>query len=232
MSAHSELRETVCQANLDLVQHGLVLLTWGNASGIDRQAGVIAIKPSGVNYAELTPESIVLVDLQGEAVAGDFRPSSDLPTHLQLYRAFPHIGGVAHTHSAKATAFAQACRPIPCLGTTHADHFYGPVPVTRKMHRAEVVAEYEANTGKVIAETFADLNPEAVPAVLVAQHGPFTWGRTASDAVLNSVVLEGAAAMALDTFGLSPQAEDIAPWLLDKHFLRKHGPDAYYGQQH
>lgn len=231
MPTHEALRDAVCAANLDLVRHGLVVVTWGNASGIDREAGVIAIKPSGVSYADLGPDSMVLVDMDGNAIEGDLRPSSDLPTHLALYHAFPRIGSVVHTHSTKATAFAQACQPIPCLGTTHADHFLGPVPVTRKLREDEVVGEYETNTAGVIVEAFEGLDPMTVPAVLVAQHGPFTWGRSPSDAALNSVVLEAVAGMALSTLELAPAAAAIDSYLLDRHFRRKHGPDAYYGQQ-
>ena len=230
MRDFSQLREHACRANLDLVAHGLVLGTWGNASVIDRDAGIVAIKPSGVRYPELTPESIVLVDLDGKTVSGALRPSSDLPTHLEIYRAFAGTGGVAHTHSHAATAFAQACRPLPCLGTTHADHFCGAVPVTRPLTPAEIRADYERNTGRVIAAAFAQIDPLDVPAVLVAHHGPFTWGPDGDAAVQNSVVLEAVARLALDTLRLAPGAEPIPGPLLQRHFRRKHGAGAYYGQ--
>jgi L-ribulose-5-phosphate 4-epimerase len=227
---HEELKQRVCQANLDLCRHGLVVFTWGNVSGIDRGAGVVAIKPSGVSYDELVPEQIVLLDLQGNVVEGDLRPSSDAPTHVELYRCFEGVGGVCHTHSTCATMWAQAHREIPCFGTTHADHFYGPVPVTETMTRAEIQQEYEANTGRVIVRRFADLDPMQMPAVLVAHHGPFTWGDDAFAAVKNAVVLEEVAKMALGTLQISPQQKPILQTLLDKHYLRKHGENAYYGQ--
>lgn len=229
MSPELQLRRRVCQANLDLVAHGLVTGTWGNASGIDRRAGLVAIKPSGVAYSQLVPESIVLVDLEGKVVAGELRPSSDLETHLELYRCWPGVGGVAHTHSAAATAFAQARRALPCLGTTHADHFRGAVPVTREMSPAETAAHYERNTGRVIVEAFAGLEPLDVPAVLVASHGPFSWGPSPEAAVLSSVVLEAVARMAIDTLALADSGP-IPAHLLERHFRRKHGPEAYYGQ--
>jgi len=224
------LREAVCAANLELVARGLVTYTWGNVSGIDRQAGVVAIKPSGVEYDALTPDKIVLLGLDGTLLEPCLRPSSDTPTHLELYRAFPGLGGIAHTHSLFATAFAQACRPLPCFGTTHADHFHGAVPVTRKLTAAEVAGVYEANTGKVIIETFAGTDPLDLPAVLVAGHGPFTWGTTPAAAAANSVVLETVAHLALGTLQLNPALPPIADYLLDRHFRRKHGPSAYYGQ--
>lgn len=224
------LREAVYEANMELVARNLVTYTWGNVSGIDRTAGIVAIKPSGVAYADLKPAQIVLLDLDGQVIDGGPRPSSDTPTHLELYRAFPAVGGVAHTHSPNATAFAQACRALPCLGTTHADHFYGDVPVTRPMTATEVKADYEAQTGMVIIETFEGLDPLAVPAVLVASHGPFTWGVDPAGAVKNSVVLETVAGMAQATLQLSPNQPAIPQPLLDRHFLRKHGPGAYYGQ--
>jgi L-ribulose-5-phosphate 4-epimerase len=234
MTAFKELREAVWQANLDLVKAGLVVLTWGNASGVDRAAGVMAIKPSGVDYAVLSPEDIVLLDLEtGQPREGTrLRPSSDTPTHLLLYRAFPEIGGVVHTHSECATSWAQAHREIPCLGTTHADQFYGAVPLTRPLSDAEIEGDYEVNTGEVIVERFrqAGLNPEYVPGVLVASHAPFTWGKTAAKAVENAIVLEQVARMALQTFTVNPQAAPVPQKLLDKHFLRKHGAGAYYGQ--
>ncbi len=227
----AELRQAVYLANLRLVEAGLVVGTWGNASGIDAATGLVAIKPSGVPYPDLRPEHLVVVDLAGTVVEGDLRPSSDLPTHLELYRRFPGLGGVAHTHSTAATAFAQAGRPLPCLGTTHADHFYGTVPVTRDMLPEEIAADYELNTGRVIAETFRGQEPLHVPAVLVAHHGPFTWGTSPQGATENSVVLEAVAQMALHTYALAPATAPLAGPLLDKHFLRKHGPGAYYGQR-
>jgi L-ribulose-5-phosphate 4-epimerase len=227
-----ELREAVCAANLDLVARGLVTYTWGNVSGIDRTANVVAIKPSGVDYELLTPDKIVLLHLDGTAVErkGVLRPSSDTPTHLELYRAFPECLGIAHTHSTHATSFAQACRPVPCFGTTHADHFRGTIPVTRKLTPAEIAGDYEKNTGTVIIEAFAGRDPLEIPAVLVAQHGPFTWGRSPADAVRNSVVLEAVACMAVRTLQLNPAIGPVEPYLVDRHFCRKHGPAAYYGQ--
>jgi L-ribulose-5-phosphate 4-epimerase len=225
-----DLRLSTYRANLALVEGGLVIGTWGNASGFDPDSGLVAIKPSGVPYADLTPEQLVVVDLDGRTIAGDLRPSSDLATHLELYRRFPGVRGVAHTHSTVATAYAQACRALPCFGTTHADHFYGTVPVTRDMTPDEIAADYELNTGRVIVETFADLQPLQIPAVLVAHHGPFTWGETPTAAAKNSVVLEAVAQMALHTCALAPDTPPVPGPLLDKHFLRKHGPGAYYGQ--
>jgi len=229
-----ELRGAVWEANMLLSRSGLAPGTWGNASGIDRERGIVAIKASGVPYERMTAGMIVLVDLEGRVVSGDLKPSSDTPTHIALYRAFPHIGGVAHTHSQAATAFAQACRPIPCLGTTHADHFDGDVPVTRFLNSEETAGDYEAATGKVIVETFtaAQVDPMRVPAVLVAGHGPFTWGKDARDAVENAIALEAVAAMALGTLSLSGGSVNRIPdYLLRKHFDRKHGPGAYYGQR-
>lgn len=226
-----ELRDSVCQANRDLVTHGLVILTWGNVSGIDRDRGIVAIKPSGVEYDALRAQDIVLLDLSGKVVEGKLRPSSDTPTHLALYRAFDRIGGVTHTHSSCATAFAQARRGIPCFGTTHADHFFGEVPVTRILRTAEVEGDYEGETGAVIVERFKGIDPMHMPAVLVAGHGPFTWGKSAADSVKNSVALESIAEMALRTLALDPSAAPLPKHLLDKHFLRKHGPGAYYGQK-
>jgi len=226
-----QLKEEVCAANLDLVAHGLVVLTWGNVSGIDRDRNLVVIKPSGVSYATMKPADMVVVDLHGKVVDGDKRPSSDTPTHLALYRQWSAVGGIVHTHSRHATSFAQACRPLPCLGTTHADHFYGDVPITRSLSAADVDADYEGNTGSVIIESFAKLDPLAVPAVLVANHGPFCWGATAGAAVTNSVVLEEVARMALATWQLNGQQQQIPAHILDKHYLRKHGPGAYYGQK-
>ena len=225
------LKNDVFRRNLELVEHGLVVLTWGNVSGIDREAGLVAIKPSGVPYAGMTAEDIVVVDLEGHAVEGRLRPSSDLPTHLALYRAFPSVGGIVHTHSPKAVAWAQARRGIPAFGTTHADHFHGAVPCTRELTPAEVADDYELNTGRVIEERFHDLDAEAFPGVLVAGHGPFTWGPTPGKAVENAVALEQIAAMALDTLRLDPDAEPAPSYVLDKHYFRKHGPGAYYGQK-
>ena len=225
------LKETVCEANHALVRQGLVTLTWGNVSGIDRGLGLMVIKPSGVSYDRLTPATMVVTDLQGKPVEGDFAPSSDTPTHVRLYQAFPHIGGVVHTHSAFATAFAQAGREIPCLGTTHADHFHGSVPVARMPTEAEVRNGYEHHIGGLIIERFADLNPDEVPGVLAAGHGPFTWGSCPRKAVENAVALEAVAQMAATTFALCADTASLPAYILDKHYSRKHGPNAYYGQR-
>jgi L-ribulose-5-phosphate 4-epimerase len=233
MTRYADLREQVWRANRDLAEAGLAVLSFGNASGVDRRAGVLAIKPSGVPYRELRPESVVVVALEdGRVVDGRLRPSSDTPTHLALCRRFEEIGGVVHTHSTFATAWAQACRPIPCLGTTHADHFRGSVPVTRALTRAEIEGDYELETGNVIVETLeaSGLAPLEVPAVLVAGHGPFTWGPSPAGAVENAIALETVAALALRTAQLQPGIEQIGRGLLDRHFSRKHGPAAYYGQ--
>lgn len=224
------LKEAVCTANLLLPRYGLVLLTWGNVSGIDRESGLVVIKPSGLDYEKMGPEDMVVVDVAGKVVEGRWRPSSDTPTHLELYRAFPACGGVVHTHSRWATAFAQAGRPIPALGTTHADDFYGEIPVTRPMTAAEIGGDYEKETGRVIAETFSGRDPAAVQAVLVRSHGPFTWGRDPAEAVHKALVLEEVANMAYHTLTLNPEAGAIDAALLDKHYLRKHGKNAYYGQ--
>jgi L-ribulose-5-phosphate 4-epimerase len=232
--SHDALRQAVWRANLEIVRAGLVVLTWGNASGVDRDAGVMAIKPSGVAYDALRPEDLVVLSLEsGEVVEGALRPSSDTPTHLHLYREFPGVGGIVHTHSGHAVSFAQAEREIPCLGTTHADHFYGPVPVTRRMREAEVRGAYELETGVVIVERFREggIDPDQVPGVLVAGHGPFAWGPTPQKAVENAIVLEEVARMALHTALLNAEAAVIDRALLDRHFLRKHGSGAYYGQQ-
>ncbi len=225
------LREQVCLANRRLVADGLVTLTWGNVSGFDRQRGMMVIKPSGVLYEALTPEEMVVVDLEGVVVDGRLLPSSDTPTHLELYRAFEGIGGICHTHSRYATMFAQARQPIRCLGTTHADHFCGPVPVTRPLTEGEVAADYEANTGKVIVECFEALDPVATPGVLVAGHAPFTWGPSAHKAVDNAVALEAVAEMAIGTGRIARDAIDLETYVLNKHYQRKHGPAAYYGQR-
>ena len=225
------LKEAVCQANRDLRIHRLITLTWGNASARDPNSDLVVIKPSGVSYDTMGPADMVVVDLEGRVVEGDLNPSSDTPTHAALYRAWPQVGGIIHTHSTCATAFAQACRPVPCLGTTHADHFYGDVPVTRPLSQAEVEGDYEANTGAVILERFADLDPVAAPAVLVANHGPFAWAPTVEKAVENAVALEAVAQMALGAFQLNPEIGPIAQYILDKHYSRKHGPGAYYGQK-
>jgi L-ribulose-5-phosphate 4-epimerase len=226
-----ELRAQVLEANLELVRRGLVLYTFGNASGISRADGLVAIKPSGVPYEGMRPEDLTVTDLDGRIVEGKLRPSSDLATHLALYRSFPAIGGVVHTHSRFATSWAQARRPIPCLGTTHADYFRGPVPVTRAMSAAEIEAAYEANTGEVIARHFAGGDPMEMPAVLVAGHGPFCWGATAAEAAHNAVILEYVAEMAFYSVTLAEAPKELAPAHLDKHFLRKHGVSAYYGQK-
>lgn len=230
---HDELRDAVYRANLDIVEAGLVKLTWGNASAVDRDAGIFAIKPSGVEYDAMDPEDIPLVALEtGEVVEGDLKPSSDTPTHRELYRQFPSIGGVVHTHSDVAVSWAQAERPIPCLGTTHADHFYGEIPVTRSMTEEEIRTEYEHNTGAVIVERFRedDIAPVQVPGALVAGHGPFAWGADVEHAVENAVVLESVAQKAMQTYMINPDATPIGQVLLDKHYLRKHGDEAYYGQ--
>ena len=225
-----QLKAEVCKANLDLVAHGLVTLTWGNVSGIDRARGLVAIKPSGVPYGEMTPEHIVLVDLEGQVAEGRLRPSSDTPTHVRLYRDFPGVGGITHTHSFHATMFAQAREEIPCYGTTHADHFHGAVPVTRPLTASEVANGYEVNTGRVIVERFANLDPGAVPAVLVAGHAPFAWGQDAPESVRNAVALEAVAELAIGTRRIRPDAQTLESYVLDKHHRRKHGPHAYYGQ--
>ena len=224
------LREEVLKANLELVRRGLVLYTFGNASGISRQDGLVAIKPSGVPYDQLAPEHIVITKLDGEIVEGDLRPSSDLATHLEIYNHFPDTGGVAHTHSEFATSWAQGQRPIPCLGTTHADYFHGEIPVTNCLTPDEIAGDYEKNTGIVICRLFQNLDPNSVPAVLVAGHGPFCWGPTATAAAHNAVILESIARMAYYTVTLAGDVQPIASELRDKHFLRKHGQGSYYGQ--
>ena len=225
-----ELKEKVWKANQDLVKYNLVTHTFGNVSGINRDQGLVVIKPSGMAYVELMPDDMVVVDLEGNKVKGRLNPSSDTPSHLEIYKAFPKISGVTHTHSEYATMFAQANKEIPCLGTTHADHFNGPVPVTRKMTDDEIAEDYEKNTGKVVIERFVDLDPMKMQGILVVSHGVFTWGKSPEDAALNGLILENIAKMAWGTLMLDPQREGIPDSLLDKHFLRKHGPDAYYGQ--
>ena len=227
------LKQEVYEANLELPKHGLVVYTWGNVSGIDREKGLVVIKPSGVEYDELKPSDMVVVDLEGNVVEGRYRPSSDTPTHLELYKAFPQIGGIVHTHSSMAVSFAQAGQSVTALGTTHADYFYGPIPCTRAMTKAEIEGEYEKETGKVIVKTFKDIHPLEVPGVLVREHGPFTWGRTPKEAVYHSVVLEEVSKMAFHTALLREGAMtlNMQQELLDKHFLRKHGKNAYYGQE-
>jgi len=227
---HEMLKQRVYKANLDLQKHGLVVFTWGNVSEIDRAAGIVAIKPSGVSYEDLRPESIVLVDFEGNVVEGDLRPSSDTPTHLELYRHFEGVGGVCHTHSKYATMWAQAEQGIPCFGTTHADHFYGPIPVTDALTRDEIDGPYEQNTGLAIVRRFHNMDPLQMPAVLVASHGPFTWGADGAGAVENAVVLEQVAEMAYGTVAINWYQNAIPQSLLDRHYLRKHGKNAYYGQ--
>ena len=225
-----KLREEVLCANLDLPKHGLVTFTWGNVSGIDRDSGLMVIKPSGVSYETMRVTDIVVLNLQGEIIDGALRPSSDTPTHLVLYRECPAIGGIVHTHSTHATAWAQAGRPIPAFGTTHADYFYGEIPCSRPLTKAEIDEAYEANTGKVIVDTLAGRNPLQVPGMLVCEHAPFAWGKSPDEAVHNAVVLEEVARMAIYTEMLNPARPPIASHLLDKHYLRKHGANAYYGQ--
>lgn len=228
---HDDLRKAVCQANIELQKRRLVIYSWGNVSGIDRSDNVVAIKPSGVKYDELTPEKIVLLDLDGNIVDGSLNPSSDTPTHLELYRNFETIGGICHTHSTVATMWAQACKEIPCLGTTAADYFYGPIPVTDVMGKEAIQSDYELNTGKAIVKRFTNMDPMETPAVLVANHGPFTWGKGPAEAVESTVVLEQIATMALGTIILNPKQVPIYKVLLDKHYFRKHGKNAYYGQK-
>jgi len=226
-----QLKEQVFQANLLLPKHGLITFTWGNVSGIDREQGLVVIKPSGVSYDVMKADDMVVLELKtSKVVEGTLKPSSDTPTHLELYKAFPNIGGIVHTHSRWATSFAQAGRGIAALGTTQGDYFYGEIPCTRKMTKAEIEGEYEKETGTVIIETFKDKNPDAIPAVLVHSHGPFTWGTDAMDAVHNAVVLDEVAFMNFHTLMLEPNIQPMQQELLDKHYLRKHGANAYYGQ--
>jgi len=225
-----QLKEQVLEANLEIVRRGLVLYTFGNASGIDRESGLVVIKPSGVPYERMKASDFVVTDLDGKIVEGQLRPSSDLATHLALYRAFSHVGGVVHTHSRAATIWAQAGREIPCLGTTHADYFHGAIPVAGPLTAEEIRGEYELNTGLAIVRRFEGLNPLSIPAVLVAGHAPFAWGKNAEGAAYNAVVLEEVAELAYRTLTLNANAAPISRELHDKHFMRKHGPDAYYGQ--
>ena len=226
----SELKQQVCQANLELVRFQLVSLTWGNVSGFDRASGLVVIKPSGVAYDQLQPEHMVVIDLEGNVVDGCLRPSSDTLTHIELYKAFAHCGGITHTHSPFATQFAQAGREIPCFGTTHADHFFGSIPLTRFLDEHEVANDYEKNTGRVIIERFSHIDPMSLPAVLVAGHGPFSWGQTAAESAKHSLILERVAEMAMGTILLNPDAGALPDYILKKHYFRKHGADAYYGQ--
>ena len=225
------LKQQVFEANLELPKRNLVTYTWGNVSGIDRATNLVVIKPSGVDYETMTAEDMVVVDLDGKVVEGKWKPSSDTPTHVELYRAFPEVGGIVHTHSRWATIFAEAGREIPAMGTTQADYFYGAVPCTRKMTDAEIQGEYEKETGKVIVETFHNIDPMTIPGVLVYSHGPFTWGKDAAEAVHNAVVLEEIAFMDWHAMALNPKQGTMQKTLLDKHYLRKHGKNAYYGQK-
>ena len=225
-----ELKKTVCEANLLLPKHGLVTFTWGNVSGIDREKGLVLIKPSGVSYDGMQPEDMVVVDLDGKLVEGKWKPSSDTPTHVVLYKAFPECGGIVHTHSRWATTFAQAKKEISAMGTTHADYFYGAIPCTRPMTDREIRGEYEKETGNVIVETFADRNPADIPGVVVCSHGPFAWGTDPMNAVHNAVVMEEVAFMNWHAMVLNPELGPMQQTLLDKHYLRKHGKNAYYGQ--
>lgn len=226
-----QLKQKVLEANLSLPEYGLVTFTWGNVSGIDREKGLIVIKPSGVEYEVMTAEDMVVVDLEGNVVEGKLNPSSDTPTHIELYKAFPEIGGVIHTHSTWATSWAQAGRAIPAYGTTHADYFYGPIPCTRQLTPEEVERAYEKETGTVIIEAFEGIDPMAVPGVVVYKHGPFAWGKTPKEAVHNAVVMETVANMAYHREQINPDCTPIEQYLLDKHYMRKHGPNAYYGQK-
>ena len=225
-----QLKKDVCSANKKLPKLGLVTFTWGNVSGIDRERGLMVIKPSGVPYKDLTPDNMIVLDLDGNIVEGEGNPSSDTPTHLHLYAAFPEIGGVVHTHSTWATIFAQAGMPIPALGTTHADYFHGDIPCTRALNDKEVAGAYELNTGKVIAAAFKKLNPVAIPGVIVKNHGPFAWGTNPTKAVENAAVMEAVAKMAYHTRSLNAEAKPVSQGLLDRHYFRKHGENATYGQ--
>lgn len=226
-----QLKQQVFEANMDLLRYGLVTFTWGNVSAIDRQRGLVVIKPSGIAYESMTVDDMSVVDLQGHVVEGRWRPSSDTATHLALYRRYPDLGGVVHTHSTHATAWAQAGLAIPALGTTHADYFFGDIPCTRALSAQEVDEAYELNTGQVIIETLGEANPLHTPGIVVYQHGPFAWGKDAHEAVHNAVVMEEVARMAWIARGINPQLQPIDSWLMNKHFQRKHGPNAYYGQK-
>lgn len=226
-----QLKQQVFEANMDLPRYGLVTFTWGNVSAIDRQSGLVVIKPSGIAYESMTVDDMSVVDLQGHVVEGRWRPSSDTATHLALYRRYPDLGGVVHTHSTHATAWAQAGLAIPALGTTHADYFFGDIPCTRALSAQEVDEAYELNTGQVIIETLGEANPLHTPGIVVYQHGPFAWGKDAHEAVHNAVVMEEVARMAWIAHGINPQLQPIDSWLMNKHFQRKHGPNAYYGQK-
>lgn len=224
------LKQQVYEANMELPKRGLVVYTWGNVSGFDKETGYFAIKPSGVDYDDLKPEDMVIMDLEGNKIEGKYNPSSDTATHIELYKAWPEVGGIVHTHSQWATQWAQAGRSIPSYGTTHADYFYGDIPCARSLTPEEIDEAYEKNTGLVIIETFADKNPKYVPGVLCTNHGPFAWGKDAAEAVHNAVVLEECAKMAYYTECINPRVQQIPQPLMDKHFLRKHGENAYYGQ--
>ncbi len=226
-----QLKQQVFEANMDLPRYGLVTFTWGNVSAIDRQRGLVVIKPSGIAYESMTVDDMSVVDLQGHVVEGRWRPSSDTATHLALYRRYPDLGGVVHTHSTHATAWAQAGLAIPALGTTHADYFFGDIPCTRALSAQEVDEAYEQNTGQVIIEALGEANPLHTPGIVVYQHGPFAWGKDAHEAVHNAVVMEEVARMAWIARGINPQLQPIDSWLMNKHFQRKHGPNAYYGQK-
>ena len=225
-----QLKQKVYEANMLLPKYKLVTFTWGNVSGMDRESGFFVIKPSGVDYETLMPDDMVVMDLEGNKIEGRYNPSSDTPTHLELYRAFPGVGGIVHTHSSWATSWAQACRSVPCYGTTHADYYYGEIPCARSLTAEEINGEYEKNTGLVIIETFKEKDPASVPGVLCSNHGPFTWGKDAAEAVHNAVVLEEVAKMAFRTEQLNREVTSAPQVLQDKHYLRKHGPGAYYGQ--
>ena len=225
-----QLKKDVYEANMELVEKGLVIYTWGNVSGIDRETGLVVIKPSGVDYDTMTPEDMTVVDLQGNIIEGRYKPSSDTKTHLVLYRTYPQIGGIVHTHSVWAVAFAQAGMPIPALGTTHADYFYGDIPCTRGLTAEEIEEDYEENTGNVIVETIGENDPMACPGIVVRNHGPFAWGKSAKGAVYNAVVLDKVAEMDAKTFMVDPGVDRAPQYLLDKHYFRKHGANAYYGQ--
>ena len=224
------LKKQVYEANMELPRRGLITYTWGNVSGIDRETGYVVIKPSGVDYELLKADDMVIIDLEGNKIAGEYKPSSDTPTHLELYKAFPEIGGVVHTHSPWATSWAQAGRSIPCYGTTHADYFYGSIPCARSLTKDEIEGDYEKNTGLVIIDTFKELNPSFVPGVLCINHGPFTWGKDAMEAVHNAVVLEEVAKMAFQTEQINTHVNAAPEAIKEKHFMRKHGKNAYYGQ--